>query len=148
MKPRLFVPFALLLFLACCSTGPQKVSLPEGDGPETYFQRFRDSLESGEWKYVHLLLSKRARNCYSRSKLQRFLTKTKPGILERSRLLYWNIERVEPGESKKEARLLLVHPRKKEFRRWYPMKLQDGVWRLDWSMADVLKVPRRVEDCQ
>lgn len=146
-----FVSLVVLAAFLSCTTAPEPASedvfASADQTPRDTLENFRKSLREREWRYVHVLLSERARNCYSRDKLKTFLSRTVPGGLEQLRLRQWDVKDISPGSGEGEAWLTLVHPRFPDHTQTYRMVREDEYWRIDWSMADVLNVPRSVENC-
>jgi len=138
----------LVIVVGCASDGTPKTGSPAVKGettPRASLKQFRKMLRNGNWKYVHLLMSERARSLYTRSRIKTFLQRTKPGALERYRLLTWNVVDVTRVPDRQAADVTLQHPSKTKYRQTYRFVLENGIWRLDWSLADLLDVPRAVE---
>ncbi len=150
LNTMLFLGLLSIGLVSCVSSGKPESEQVFSSGDQTprdTLRNFRKTMRKDAWQYVHVLLSERARSCYSQDRLKTFLTRTIPGALERLRLHHWNVKSIEPGDNPDEARLTLVHPRDPDFTQTYRMIREDEYWRIDWSMADVLNVPRSVEYC-
>ncbi len=150
-----YLKLGLFIFLAglITTTGCVNTEEPESDptkmqgekSPRITLKRLRNLLRQEDWKYVYLLMSSRTRKLYTRSRIKTFLNKTKPGILERYRLMTWNITDQTLNPDDGTGTLTLRHPTKTDYSQTYRFVLENEIWRLDWSLADLLEVPRSVE---
>lgn len=138
----------LILLGGCATSGDSDPEPPQMNGeksPRVTLKRFRNMMRQQNWKYVYLLMSERTKRIYSRSRIKTFLRRTKPGILERFRLMTWNVTDVSVNREAGTGTLTLQHPTERDYKKTYRFRLENGIWRLDWSLADLLGVPRSIE---